>query len=257
MEHIFLETTIQIHRLLDSGLGRQTINQTIAQYETVTSTYVWMEVQRTVSQDYQYLTDLLLTKQPTTFVQLFRLLGEGENLYSLRSLKRLIHITTQLLDDLKTTTINPLLAAYQLKEQRQWLLHHEFFADVQQVLDTTQCDLVRPDYRATGSRMSCRRATARCALPDLLKQHAISMQQLRRGTIAPVKLETKTERVLNAIEDDFALAKGEKNCWSLGDLIITLECPPDTMLWTTNVQHFEPLCDAFGRKLFQPSEEKG
>lgn len=253
MTRIFLETTIQIQRLLYSVEERQTIDQTLLQHETLTSTYVWMEVQRTIGQDYQYLIDLLLTQKPITITQLLRLIGLGENLFSLRSLKRIIHIVTRLLDEFKTTTINPLAVAYRLKEERQWLLHHEFFTGIQQVLDTTQCDLVRPQYKiAAGERMSCRRATARCALPELLQQYRTTLQQLSNEHEALSALEAKTQRALTAVQPNFSLAKGEQNCWSLGDLIIVLECPPDALLWTTNLRHFEPLCRMFGRQLFQP-----
>lgn len=101
--------------------------------------------------------------------------------------------------------------------------------------------------------MSCRRTTARCALADLLQHHAASIQQLSTARGRLSALETKTQRTLAAIQADFNLAKGEQNCWSLGDLVIVLECPPDAALWTTNVRHFEPLCRMFGRQLFQPS----
>lgn len=253
MARVFLETTIQVQRLLYGKAERRRVDQLLQPHETLTSTYIWMEVQRTLGQDYQYLIHLLLTKQPTTFAQLLRIIGEGEQLFSLRSLKRLLQIVTRLLDDLKTTTLNPLAVAYQLKEERQWLLHHEFFAGIHEVLDTTLCDLVRPTYHvAAGGRMSCRRATARCALPDLLQQQHSSLQQLQNEPDLLSALEAKTQRALTAILPNVDLAKGEQNCWSLGDLILVLECPADALLWTTNVRHFEPLCQVFARQLFQP-----
>lgn len=253
MARIFLETTIQVRRLLYDGEERRQIDQLLSEHQALTSTYVWMEVQRTIGQDYQYLIDLVLAKQPTTFAQLLQLVGEGESLFSLRRLKRLLHILTRLLNELKTTTLNPIAVAYLLKEQQQWLLHHEFFAGIRQVLDPTLCDLVRPTFKvAAGGRMSCRRVTAQCALPALLKQHETSIHQLQVETGLRSALEAKTQRALTAIQTDFTLAKGEQTCWPLGDLIIVLECPPDAALWTTNVRHFAPLCQVFGRRLFQP-----
>lgn len=254
MQRVFLETTIQIQRLLYGGEERRKIDQVLAPYEVLTSTYVWMEVQRTIGQDYQYLIDLLLTKRPTTFAQLLRLIGGSESLYSLRSTRRILHIVTQLLEELKTTTLNPLATAYRLQEERRWLLHHEFFANVQQVLDVTHCDLVQPTYRvATGGRMSCRRTTAQCNLPALLRQSTDSIQQLHNAVETLSALDAKTKRALAAIQSDFNLAKGEQNCWALADLIIVLECPTVAALWTTNVRHFAPLCQALGRTWFQPS----
>lgn len=197
--------------------------------------------------------DLLLNKQPTTFAHLLRLLGEGEQLFSLRSLKRLLHIVTRLLDEFKTTTLNPIAVAYWLKEEQHWLLHHEFFAGIHQILDATHCDPVRPHYKvATEGRISCRRMSARCDLPDLLKQHRQSIQQLSGNRDVLSALEAKTQRAIEAVQTNFELAKGEQNCWALSDLMIVLECPTDALLWTTNVRHFEPLCRAVGRRLFEP-----
>jgi len=251
-QRVFLETTVQIRRLLYAPSIRQTIRDTLQAYETLTSTYVWMEVQRTVGQDYQYLIDLILDRQPPSIPRLISYLGESKGVFSSRSLARMIQIMAQVLDELNGSTIEPIEVVYLLRRQRTWMLDHEFFAGVDHVLDTTRCDLVRPGYTvASGGRMSCRRETARCALPDLLNDYAIDVQQLQADTTTLTALDSGTRRALQEITSDPDLAKGERNCWSLGDLIIVLECPPNAALWTTNLRHFEPLCRALGRQLFE------
>lgn len=252
-QRVFLETTVQIRRLLYAPSIRQTIQGTLQAYETLTSTYVWMEVQRTVGQDFRYLIDLILDRQPPTIPRLISYLGESRGIFSSRSLGRMIQIVAQLLDELHDPAIEPIEVVYLLRRQCTWMLHHEFFVGVDHVLDTTMCDLVRPDYTVvTGGRMSCRRETARCALPDLLNDHADALQQLQADTSALTALNARTRRALREITSDPNQAKGERNCWSLGDLIIVLECPPDAALWSTNLSHFEPLCRVLGRLLFRP-----
>jgi hypothetical protein len=78
------------------------------------------------------------------------------------------------------------------------------------------------------------------------------LQQLQTSPSVLAGLDGKTRRALAEANVDIELAKGEQNCWTLGDLIIVLECPPDAALWTTNLRHFAPLCQALGRHLFQP-----
>jgi hypothetical protein len=95
--------------------------------------------------------------------------------------------------------------------------------------------------------MSCRRETARCSLHELLGKNYTLLQKLQADSTALNALDTGTQRAFADSMTDLTLAKGERNCRSLGDLIITLKCPPDAALWTTNVRHFEPLCKAFGR----------
>lgn len=169
MPRIFVETTIQLHRLLQNPATYDTIQSTLQTHQTVTSTYVWMEVQRTLGQDYQYLIDLLLTKQPTTIAQLIRHLGVGDQLYSSRRLQRILHIMAAWLEQLQIPTIEPIETAYHLRRQCRRLVHQTFFEHMDQVVDSTVCDLIQPGYTIpVGGRMACRRETARCSLHELL-----------------------------------------------------------------------------------------
>lgn len=251
MPRIFLETTIQIQRLIYDQSVRQSINDTLNGYEVLTSTYVWMEVQRTVSQDYQYLIDLLIIRKPTTLAQLMHYVGEGQNIYSARRIGRMMQIMAQIVDYFQELSIEPFEVADYLRNQRLWAIRHGFFDGVHKTIDTTVCDLVKPDYVVSkGGRMSCRRETAECALPSLLNKHNTSIQQIVMDPSQLSTLDVSAQQVLSKIANDTSLAKGERNCWPLGDLIITLECPTDALLWTTNISHFKPLCDLFGRQLY-------
>jgi len=209
-----------------------------------------MEVQRTVGQDIQYLINLFLTERPVTVAQLMNHLGEGENLFSPRSLRRVLLIVAQLLDELGNT-FEPLDAIYLLRRQKEWMIHRQFFDGIDQVIDGTTCDLIQPAYEVpAGGRISCRRETARCNLVPLLQPHTESLQLLKDNAAALALLGRQTERAITEISRNLDVAKGERNCWSIGDLILVLECPPDAALWTTNLRHFEPLCKHFGRQMF-------
>lgn len=251
MSRIFLETTIQVRRLLYEPKIRQSINAVIQEHEILTSTYVWMEVQRTIGQDYQHLIDLLHDQTPYTLSDLFYRLGENSNHLSSRRFGRIMTILGQLVTEFPDPDFDPFELAEYLFRRRRWLIHDAFFHGVDHVLDTTQCDLVKPDYTVPqGGRMSCRRETAQCALPDLLAQYHAQCQQLQTDSTNLAALDTTTQQALSRIVDDVTLAKGERTCWPLGDLILVLECPPDVLLWTTNMRHFEPLCRVFGRELY-------
>jgi len=253
MPRIFVETTIQVQRLLHDPAAYDTIQTILQTHETVTSTYVWMEVQRTLGQDYLYLIDLLLSKQPASIAQLIRLLGAGENVYSARRLQRMLHIVAYWLEQLNTSTFEPIEMAYQLRRQCRRLLHQTFFDNIDQVVNPTVCDLIQPGYTTMpGGRISCRRETAHCSLHELLNENRAAIQNLLADTPALNELDANTRHALADSMVDFTMAKGERNCWALGDVIITLECPTDALLWTTNLRHFEPLCNALGRRLFYP-----
>lgn len=165
----------------------------------------------------------------------------------------MLHIMAYWLEQLNTATIEPIETAYQLRRQCRRLLHQTFFEQIDEVVNPTACDLIQLDYVIPpGGRMSCRRETARCSLPELLAQNREAIRRLQEEPTALHALETNTKQALTDITADFTQAKGERNCWALGDLIITLECPADALLWTTNTRHFEPLCKALGKRLFYP-----
>lgn len=253
MQPIFIETTIQVERLLAEPAVQSMIEAVLHKNKTLTSSYVWMEYRRTIGQDYSYLINLFRQLAPVTVPQLLRHIGHGESLFSLRRFRRLLRITSKFLEQITTVNFDPFEVADLLEAESDWLINHHFFDGIDQMLDTTACDLVRPEYKISpGGRISCRRETARCALPALLKSKAPLLQQLSTTPTVLAALESKTRRALTEVSVDAELAKGEHNCWSLGDLILVLECPPDALLWTTNRRHFEPLCQLLGRQIFQP-----
>jgi len=252
MSPIFLETTIQIQRLMYAPKIRHTINAVVQEHEVYTSTYVWMELQRTVGQDYQYLIDLLNEQLPDTLSDFFYLVGEYQNVFSARRPGRIINVLGQLVSEFPGPEIDPLEIAEYLDSRRRWIVHNQFFHGIDHVVDTTLCDLIKPDYTIPqGGRMSCRRETAQCALPNLLSQHSHQLHQLQNNEVSLSSLDTTTRQSVLRVTEDVEMAKGERTCWPLGDLIIVLECPQDALLWTTNLRHFEPLCQIFGRQLYR------
>lgn len=126
MQRLFLDTTIQIRRLIYAPIIHQTIQKQLQGCEILTSTYVWMEVQRTIGQDFQYLIDLVLRKQPTTLSQLLYDLGEQETIFSSRILGRIVQIVAQVLDEFQSKTFHPVDIAIFLQQHREWMLHHAF-----------------------------------------------------------------------------------------------------------------------------------
>jgi len=54
---------------------------------------------------------------------------------------------------------------------------------------------------------------------------------------------------LSRILNDWRVAKGQKNCWPIGDCILTLEVPTGYQIFTTNLKHFQLLCAAVGKEV--------
>ncbi len=60
--------------------------------------------------------------------------------------------------------------------------------------------------------------TACCSLPNLLNKNAAAIQKLFANDTSQHSLDANIRRALAEIARDPTMAKGERNCWSLGDL---------------------------------------
>lgn len=63
-------------------------------------------------------------------------------------------------------------------------------------------------------------------------------------------VDESLKKMLSALERIFLswqVAKGQRNCWAIGDCIITLEAPEGYAIFTTNLKHFNVLCQAVGK----------
>ena len=64
---VFIETTIQIRRLLGGTVERQQIEAFLADKYTITSAYVFMEFRRTILQDFSLLRSIVQQKDGERF----------------------------------------------------------------------------------------------------------------------------------------------------------------------------------------------
>ncbi len=121
-------------------------------------------------------------------------------------------------------------------------------------MNKTDCDLVADSFGCRNSNLSCARRTAKCGLPILLREGDTELAKIKaafqktppRGR--DVRLMKAIDRIIAA--GDWNDAKGQKNCWPLGDSIIALECPRDAHIYTKD-RHFDVICQAIGKKLYQ------
>jgi hypothetical protein len=129
-------------------------------------------------------------------------------------------------------------------------------AGVDQVSDVTGCGLAqeRP-HQVEGTyrlRTQCRREVKECRLEEWLAVYSVALD-----SVAP-HLRASDEPALVRIGEllgEFAHApetvRGRNCTWYLGDLIITLECPADAALYTTNLRHFGVLCAQLGKRMYE------
>jgi len=265
---LFVDTSIQVSKVLGSKEQNARILARLEQADNVvTSSYVLMEFNRRVISDCIWL-HKLMKGTPVFAYLLRRIVQEGFG----RQKQSTIFILTKLLLEYAEAPLlvdtpefwNKLLDGLERFIDGQ--LHKLFFEGIDStfssLVNVTECNIAHqlPTKHQTKEgkaeyvyRYSCRRGEARCQLPQLLQEHSdelLALEQILEEQDANAELK-KAFSALSQIrkhKEGWNAAKGRKNCWRLGDVIITLEVPEGYTLLTTNARHFVPLCEILGKR---------
>ena len=255
--HIFVETSIQIRRVLAPRLVQAQLEDHFAQLapRIYTSEYVWMEFQRTVLADYAHVRRLMLEHHG--WGDVMAQLLSGQRAFRSRAAVRCTQILGSLYNESHADWQYALTVLDQALRRRLRML---FWTHVNPLPDPIICDLVVAGVtpQADGNyavAAQCQKRTAACRLPDFLADHAAELQAIAAYLSAhprAIKNQAKVMRLLSAISTDPRAALGQGNCWPLGDVIIVLQMPTDAALWTLDAD-FKPLTAALGLQLFTPA----
>ncbi len=267
---LFLETTIHIDRFWETVPRRRQIRRNLVGRRLFSSSYVFMEFQRTLLKDLVYVhsiveSDCDADADSRVFLgELQRKLAKRGGDHGARSVVRSFQVVACILDHFPLTVVNreELLEflRYQIDFHRDKFFEvdlTEEFGDVVgvELSNVTDCDLVK-DHLPVGDRRRyfCRRPEADCHLPEFLERYAAVLHEVHQAFIAASAGPSRhgNPRLADALGRvkrqpvDWQHAKGQKNCWPLGDTIIALEAPVEAAIYTTD-HHYELICDIVGR----------
>ena len=246
---VFLDTTIQIERLTGTRARRAQLTAQLAGKEIVTSTYVLGEFLRTLVRDCITLYTLVSQNVYLDDVEV-----QIANRFNKREASRCLLLWASLH---RARAYGREKVLCTLRTYIEYGLVQAFMAGVDQVSDATGCGLAqeRP-RRVEGTyrlRAQCRREVKECRLEEWLATYSAALDgvapHLRAsGEPALVRIGELLGEFPHAPET----VRGRNCTWYLGDLIITLECPADAALYTTNRRHFGVLCAQLGKRMYEP-----
>lgn len=257
---IFSDTSILIQKLVYDKNRRTEIEGNIEGQKFITCQYVLMEFRRNILQGMNYLRSILreMTLQGKEEIQLDELLVHlsfARGLFhSTRAVQSLFLALSTVIPMVEGHTLSTLQFSYQVARQIQ-RLQLEATRSFSDIVDSVHCDLVResaPLGDFIHSRLSCNAQTAQCKLIDFLAGYSRELIQIQQAMEAAEKkkVDTRTLAALRRVNTDVRKALGERVCWALGDVIITLEAPKDALIYTVD-RHFEVICEAIGKRLFK------
>lgn len=246
---VFLDTTTQIERLTGTRARRAQLTAQLTDKEVVTSTYVLGEFLRTLVKDCIALYTLVSQNAYLDDVEV-----QIANRFNKREASRCLLLWATLH---RARAYGREKVLCTLRTYIEYGLVQAFMADVDQVSDATGCGLAqeRP-RRVEGTyrlRAQCRREVKECQLEEWLAAHSAVLDGIAphlraSGEPALVKIGELLDEFPHAPET----VRGRNCTWYLGDLIITLECPSDAALHTTNRRHFGVLCVQLGKRMYEP-----
>jgi len=257
---IFLETSIQIERILGSFKRREQIRENLVDATVFTSSYVFMEFRRAVLQAVAHVLTLVRQIQydgenVIDLSELMRMVAMGRSIrFSVRTIQRVILVLSYIFSAFPTSFVESDTLIDYLELQLNWRLKELFFEGVSEYIIHTDCDLVRPnipigDY--VQNRLSCNAKNATCTLVAFLSQYQDKLRAMEQVLTAASddEINPRTLTALKRINSNVTKALGERTCWSLGDVIIALETPDDVYIYTTD-RHFDLICSVLGKQRF-------
>ena len=253
---IFLETSLQIHRVLANRIEQQQLETHLFQLAPAlyTSSYIFMEYQRTLIADYAHVQKLMQSHNNWGEVMIHLL--EGQRAFRPQTATRCARILGLLHQD---SGGDWEFARYVVEEALESGLRTQFWTHVSPLADPIGCDLVTLGSRRQADNTftvaaTCRRESASCHLPEFLTEQRPKLQAITEYLASHprvIKNQAKVERLLPDILHDSRMVLGQNACWPLGDVLIALQVPPNTALWTRDPD-FKPLAAALGIPLYTP-----
>jgi hypothetical protein len=263
---VFLETSIQIDRFMWRERN-PVILYNLLDKQVHTSCYVFAEFRRTLLRDLRFVYSVTKDQwgagdeREMCLSDLLDILSRARGVRSERRFRRFLWIASDLLRCFGNDPVP-------VSDVLEWLDEHiDIFAEEFFLMDfpefngkveeveyhcSSDCDLAKDDRNL--DRIRCRRGEARCSLSELLEAHKEHLRAILDAfeNAASIKQDNRAMGVLQRLlaSNDFEKAKGQRNCWPLGDTIIALEVPENVPVYTLD-HHFDVICEALGKEQYE------
>ncbi|OGS21915.1 MAG: hypothetical protein A3J83_03300 [Elusimicrobia bacterium RIFOXYA2_FULL_40_6] len=258
---LFLETTIIDKEFLGTVEEKEQINEIKSKFNDVySSTYVVMEYNRTVLRDLFYLNNICAeaTKISEVLEQINKLKYQNNKFkrcfqfiiqFFAKSEEKILNTDDKNMNDLvldKIKTYFELIIPDAIDYPKSMSLVNETDCYNAKVIPKEHKGLYR--IKLTN----CDKNKIKCKINDFITNNKKSFEcilsELKKKTDADneqIKMRDAIENTLRNPDN----GANKKNCWNCGDAIIAVECREDNQLFTTNIKHYNLICDAIGKKI--------
>jgi len=260
---VFLDTTIQIGRMLGDEDKKKEIDEILSQFNKIlTSTYVKMEFRRRLIRDLVYINNV--SQDSKNYAEIYKRI-EKLPPEQIRKIKGCIAAFYKFFSENAKDKVDGNLGAILLEKSRSYFkktveaMWYGFNKGINEILDETGCYLAKSGPILEGDKYdnrmkTCKRTDKNCKIVEFLIQNKETFEKIyvKLQNILESDLDTEQRKIKDVLENVLKSPEylaDKKNCWNCGDAIITVESPNDAKIFTTNVKHFEPMCSEVGKEL--------
>ena len=244
---LFLETTVQAARTLGSRREREAYRRAHSGCVLLSSTYVLGEFKKTFLRDAVRF-HLLLLDSETPAEALQRLTRRFRH----RTHPRCVQLFAVLVED---GEIDRDVLLSKLESLVEWQLEGRFLERLSRDLyDDTGCMRARAQATRRESGYELREVRCSkddppgCRIGEFWSRHGESLAKVHGHMRS--QTDPESQRVAQACSDvQSGVDPHGTHCVALADTVISLECPVEMVLQTTNRTHFEPLCAILGKRV--------
>jgi len=251
---LFLETTIQIERVVGFPERKESIKNRISRKCLRTSTLVLREFKERLLHKSILLLELVLRYErhadvETAISQMFS------------DTKILLQLWAQIQRETSGDGVyDRALVIRTLKSYIEGGLEKRFRNPSIEVSDDTGCEIAGEEVRVEHGfyvlNVYCNRSRVNCNLPTFIKNHGEAFLAIQRR-IPKAKIKAEIDELSKIVvvyqaaqnRNDFNIVKGQRNCNALSDATITLEAG-DAIIYTTD-KDFEYICPVCNRKFIR------
>lgn len=246
---LFLETTIQVERVIGTLERRQTIRHNIDGCSLCTSGHVLAEYNRTLIRDAITFRDILRTS-PSVGEAVLRSTKYSRT----RKFPRMISLLAHLgIDNNKQHTLE------RLEDFIEWRALDHFWESIDQECSVDEVRCAHREWQAeqqeTGAYdidgLRCLKASPPiCGVADFIKINRTALEQFasaaRSCSRSNVHEAAKLfDAILNGTESPF----GMQNCYTISDTLIVLEAPSEAEVYSTDGD-VHAICEILGKSQY-------
>lgn len=269
---LFLETTAIIDHCFAAATGR--IDRILEQHEKkLSAQYVRMEIKRGFL---QYL--VLLHNKLTTYTSYHEVADSIYRLSATPSRNRLssiLKVMAEFFKDVEKEKIDNLdeylrreMASYtRILIRRLWNSLERLAEDLLNPMDC-YLDIAPPRQAGTvlhNDGSQCNKSEIECKIKEFFEAHRKDFEAILKALRALPNPDFETKKRIKSLKEILRLLPygsrkfsnkehNFKHCWSCGDAILAVLSPAKSTILTSNLKHFQPICNIIDRKVISYRE---